>query len=416
MQLALSLNKINKTFLLPHEKRDTLKENFLKFLKQRTFERFNALENVTLQVQKGDFIGIVGKNGSGKSTLLKIMAGIYRPDGGKLEISGNIAPFLELGIGFQPELTARENIQVNATLLGLTKNEIREKFDAIVNFADVEKFLDLKMKNFSSGMQARLAFAIAKEADAEIYLCDEVLAVGDEAFQQKCVEVFEEWKKQGKTMILVTHNPAFITRFCNKAVLLEKGKIVTHGDPETVIDEYHRRIHQESEREESQKQASIQEESRRHASLKQQPVAQNFTDSDIRITEVRFFDKHGLEKDNFKTGEPLTARIFYKSNKTVKNPVFGIAIHRDDGVHISGPNTRTSEYPISEVKKDGYLDCTINPNTLLGGRYDFTVSCFDETCTHPYDYHDKKYTFSVEKNRENQYGLMELPVTWKHYG
>lgn len=395
MQTSINLTNVSKKFLLPHEKRDTLKENFLGLLKKRTYEHFKALENINLQIYEGDFIGIIGKNGSGKSTLLKIMAGIYRPDSGTLATNGTIAPFLELGIGFQPELTARENIRVNATLLGLTKKEIREKFNEIVRFAEIEQFLDLKMKNFSSGMQARLAFSIAKEADADIYLCDEVFAVGDEAFQQKCVEVFEQWKKQGKTLILVSHNPAVITQFCSKAILLDKGKVATSGDAETVIDEYHRRIHLESQPEEHPKE---------------------YIDSDLFITEVRFFDSHGLETGSFKTGDPITARIFYKVKKIVKKPVFGIAIHRDDGVHISGPNTKTSEYPIEEVKRDGYLDCIINPNTLLGGRYVLTVSCFDYSCTRPYDYHDKKYTFSVERNRENQYGLIELPVTWRHYG
>lgn len=403
MNTALKLTNICKNFVLPHEKRDTLKESFLGLLKKRTYERFKALENVNLQVNPGEFIGIVGKNGSGKSTLLKIMAGIYRPDKGTLQVDGTIAPFLELGIGFQPELTARENIRVNGTLLGLSKKEIMEKFERIVAFAEVQKFLDLKMKNFSSGMQARLAFAIAKEADADIYLCDEVFAVGDEAFQQKCIEVFEQWKKQGKTLVLVSHNPAFITQFCSKAVLLEKGKVAAAGDAETVIDEYHRRLHLESTAAGNAIKSAAE---RTHQSL----------DSDILITDVRFFSKDGAEKSSFKTGEPLTARIFYKVHRPVKNPVFGIAIHRDDGVHISGPNTKTSEYPIDEVKRDGYLDCVINPNNLLGGRYVFTVSCFDATCTRPYDYHDRQYTFSVERNRENQYGLMELPVTWRHYG
>ncbi len=403
MNTALKLTNICKNFVLPHEKRDTLKESFLGLLKKRTYERFKALENVNLQVNPGEFIGIVGKNGSGKSTLLKIMAGIYRPDKGTLQVDVTIAPFLELGIGFQPELTARENIRVNGTLLGLSKKEIMEKFERIVAFAEVQKFLDLKMKNFSSGMQARLAFAIAKEADADIYLCDEVFAVGDEAFQQKCIEVFEQWKKQGKTLVLVSHNPAFITQFCSKAVLLEKGKVAAAGDAETVIDEYHRRLHLESTAAGNAVKTAAE---RTHQSL----------DSDILITDVRFFSKDGAEKSSFKTGEPLTARIFYKVHRPVKNPVFGIAIHRDDGVHISGPNTKTSEYPIDEVKRDGYLDCVINPNNLLGGRYVFTVSCFDATCTRPYDYHDRQYTFSVERNRENQYGLMELPVTWRHYG
>jgi len=394
MPAVVELKNIGKSFILPHEKRDTLKENVLHFLKKRTYEHFMALDNVTLKLGKGEFLGIIGKNGSGKSTLLKIIAGIYKPDKGVIDVNGNIAPFLELGIGFQPELTARENIMVNATLLGLTRKEIIQKFSSIVEFAEIGHFLDLKMKNFSSGMQARLAFAIAREADADLYLCDEVLAVGDEAFQQKCLEVFRNWKSQGKTMILVSHNASLITQFCTRAMLLEQGKLICSGDPETVVDEYHRRLQVQS--------------------TKESP-APDFSNSDVRITDVRFFNKGDEEKDNFRTGETMVIRIFYKAIKPVEKPVFGIAIHSDEGVHMSGPNTKTSDYTITKVEGEGYLDCVISPINLLGGKYFLTVSCFDYSCAYPYDYADKKYSFTIEKNRANQFGLIELPVTWRFH-
>jgi ABC-type polysaccharide/polyol phosphate transport system ATPase subunit len=232
------INNISKRFIIPHERRDTLKENFLRFFSKKTYENFFALEDVSIQINKGDFIGIVGRNGSGKSTLLKIMAGIYRPNNGNIKVEGRIAPFLELGVGFQPELTARENIYVNGVLLGLSRAQIRERFQKIIDFAEVHDFIDLKIKNYSSGMRARLAFAIAKEADADIYLCDEVLAVGDEGFQQKCMEVFREWKTEGKTIVLVSHNADQVIALCNRAVLIESGKILADGDPAKVIELY----------------------------------------------------------------------------------------------------------------------------------------------------------------------------------
>ena len=244
MNQVIQLSKISKTFILPHERRDTLKENLIHILRKRSYENFHALKDVSFTINKGDFIGIVGKNGSGKSTLLKIISGIYKPNGGVVHVTGSIAPFLELGIGFQQELTARENIRVNATLLGLTGKQIAERFDEIVSFAEIENFLDLKIKNYSSGMRARLAFAIAKEADADIYLCDEVLAVGDESFQQKCVNVFKDWKEQGKTIVLVSHNSDQIKDLCTRAVLLDQGQIVIDDDPVKVIEAYHRRITQ----------------------------------------------------------------------------------------------------------------------------------------------------------------------------
>lgn len=237
----ITIENLKKQFIVPHQRRDTLKESFLDVFKKKTYEKFEALSDINLKIEQGDFIGIVGRNGSGKSTLLKIMAGIYQPSGGSVVVEGRVAPFLELGVGFEPELTARENIFVNATLLGMSRKRILEKFREMVSFAEIEKFLDLKVKNYSSGMKARLAFAIAKEADADIYLCDEILAVGDEQFQRKCLEVFHTWKKQGKTIVFVSHNPAQVEDFCNRAVLIEDGKIINHGSPGEVLAEYHRR-------------------------------------------------------------------------------------------------------------------------------------------------------------------------------
>ncbi|MBU0667859.1 ABC transporter ATP-binding protein [Patescibacteria group bacterium] len=242
MKSAITIDNIGKTFKVPHERRDTLKESLLGIGRRRTYEDFNVLKDVNIEVNSGDFVGIVGKNGSGKSTLLKLIAGIYRPTNGSVSVHGRIAPFLELGVGFQPELSARENIIVNGTLLGLTRKQIKEKFAEIVKFAEIENFLDLKIKNYSSGMKARLAFAIAKEADADIYLCDEVLAVGDESFQKKCLEVFDAWKKAGKTIILVSHNASQIEQLCSRAMLLDGGSVAMEGSPVEVIAEYHRRM------------------------------------------------------------------------------------------------------------------------------------------------------------------------------
>ncbi|HMR00856.1 MAG TPA: ABC transporter ATP-binding protein [Candidatus Gracilibacteria bacterium] len=242
MNDPIHIQNLSKTFKLPHERRDTLKENLLKIAKKRTYEEFHALKDVSLNIQKGDFVGVVGRNGSGKTTLLKLIAGIYQPSEGTVKVDGKIAPFLELGIGFQPELTARENIVVNATLLGLTRAQIKEKFDEIVSFAEIENFLDLKIKNFSAGMKARLAFAIAKEADADIYLCDEVLAVGDEGFQKKCMTVFEKWKEEGKTILLVTHNSDQIRDLCTKAFFLQQGQLVAAGAPAEIVERYHQSL------------------------------------------------------------------------------------------------------------------------------------------------------------------------------
>jgi len=239
----ISLENLSKTFLVPHQRRTTLKESFVDFLaaglwRRPVNEQFFALTDVSLQITAGEFVGIIGPNGSGKSTLLKLLAGIYRPDRGQLQVSGSIAPLLELGIGFQQDLSARDNIFLNAVLLGLPAAKTRKILPDIVEFAEIGHFLDLKIKNYSSGMRQRLAFAIAAFIDADIYLCDEVFAVGDESFQAKCLQVFQNWRAAGKTIILVSHNTGQIASICDRAVLMQGGRIMADGEPQSVVSLY----------------------------------------------------------------------------------------------------------------------------------------------------------------------------------
>lgn len=234
---VIKLKNISKIFQIPHERRDSLKEYFLN-VSRVYYEQFWALSKISFTVNQGEWLGIIGPNGSGKSTLLKIIAGVYEPDEGSLKVNGKIIPFLELGVGFNPELSAKDNIFLNGVILGMRRKKIAQDFDQIVDFAGIRQFLDQKLKNFSSGMQVRLAFSIAIQASGDIYLLDEVLSVGDYEFQQKSKAVFERMKKQGKTIILVSHNLESIKRFCDKAILLDKGKIKMLGKPAGVIKKY----------------------------------------------------------------------------------------------------------------------------------------------------------------------------------
>ena len=238
MSQLLELNNVNKIFRIPHERRNTLKESFLNFHRKIKFEDFHALKNISFSIHKGDFIGIIGRNGSGKSTLLKIIANIYTPTSGKVIVNGSISPFLELGVGFNGDLTARENVYLNGIILGLSRKEIDKKFKEIVDYAELSDFMDMKLKNFSSGMQVRLAFSVAIQADADIYLCDEVLAVGDMSFQKKCFDTFHEFKKSGKTIIYVTHDLPSVKEFCSKTVLLDHGEMLSYGPTEDVVKKY----------------------------------------------------------------------------------------------------------------------------------------------------------------------------------
>lgn len=238
---AIIVDGLSKSFHLPHEQHSGLKQFLLGLSRgkiNRGYEEQKVLKDVSFSIDKGDFFGIVGRNGSGKSTLLKLLAGIYTPDKGHVQVNGSLTPFIELGVGFNFELTGRENVFLNGALLGFSKEEMLAMYDDIVDFAELGNFMDQKLKNYSSGMQVRLAFSIAIKAQSDILLLDEVLAVGDEDFQRKCNEYFQSIKKEGKTVVIVTHDMNAVRRYCNKAVLIEKGKIKTIGSPEEVASQY----------------------------------------------------------------------------------------------------------------------------------------------------------------------------------
>jgi ABC-type polysaccharide/polyol phosphate transport system ATPase subunit len=243
MRAAIEARRLSKSFLLPHEHRTTIKEHFQHPLRRVDYERNDALHDVSFEVEKGEFFGVVGPNGSGKSTLLKILAGIYPPSTGELHVHGKLSPFIELGVGFNMELSARDNVRINATLLGLSKAELAERYDAIVEFSELERFMDQKLKNYSSGMQVRLAYSIAIQAVFDILLLDEVLAVGDQAFQEKCFATFEGFRETGKTVVFVSHDLDAVRQYCGRAMLLELGSLAAIGPVDEVIDRYEARPH-----------------------------------------------------------------------------------------------------------------------------------------------------------------------------
>lgn len=236
--IAIKVEHLSKTFKIPHEKISSVRGVVVNAFRKKTYEEFQALDDISFEVGKGEFFGIIGRNGSGKSTLLKILAGIYQQDKGTAEINGMISPFLELGIGFNPELSGRDNVYLNATVLGMTKKQIDEKFDSIVAFSELERFIDQKLNRYSSGMHVRLAFSVAIHANREILLMDEVLAVGDANFQEKCLEQFEKIRSAGKTIILVSHDVNTIVKYCDRVLLLRDGKKVFLGNPKGAVEHY----------------------------------------------------------------------------------------------------------------------------------------------------------------------------------
>lgn len=234
----VSVKNVSKSFKLPHERVRSLKGIFVNIFQKKSFEKQEVLHDISLDIKDGEFFGIVGRNGSGKSTLLKLLAGIYVPDEGSVELYGKLTPFIELGVGFNPELTGRENVFLNGALIGFSRREMAEIYEEIVEFAELERFMDQKLKNYSSGMQVRLAFSVAIKARTSILLIDEVLAVGDANFQKKCIDVFEKFKKEGRTIVFVSHSMTSVKRFCDRAVLIEDGRIKLEGEPDIIATEY----------------------------------------------------------------------------------------------------------------------------------------------------------------------------------
>jgi ABC-2 type transport system ATP-binding protein len=242
MSAAIEVAGVSKTFRIPHEQRVFLKEYFLHPFRRMTYERNEALKDVSFSVESGEFFGIIGPNGSGKSTLLRILAGIYVPDRGIVRVSGLLSPFIELGVGFNLELNARDNIRINGTLAGLTRSQLDERFDEILAFSELERFVDQKLKNYSSGMLVRLAYSLAIQIPFDVLLLDEVLAVGDEAFQEKCFATFDRFKEEGKTVVYVSHGLALMERLCDRVLLLRNGIVDGLGTPAEVIDLYRDRM------------------------------------------------------------------------------------------------------------------------------------------------------------------------------
>ena len=237
-EIAISVQDIHKEFMLPQHKNTTFKHAVVNIVKKNKKVTLKVLDGVGFDIHKGDFFGIVGRNGSGKSTLLKLIAGVYTPNSGQISINGGLTPFIELGVGFNPELSGRDNVFLNGALLGFNRKQMRAMYDEIVEFAELEPFMDQKLKNYSSGMQVRLAFSIAIKAENDILMFDEVLAVGDANFQDKCIKQFEKYKAEGKTIVLVTHSMMTVAQFCNRVVLLNSGKIDCIGDPDSIVARY----------------------------------------------------------------------------------------------------------------------------------------------------------------------------------
>lgn len=403
---AIEVEHLYKTFRIPHEKRTTIFEALTGAFKPPTYETFHALRDINFTVEEGEALGIIGVNGSGKSTLLKIMANILHPSAGKINIHKKITPFLELGVGFQPDLTAAENIRIYATIMGMQKRDISDKLDDIIDFAGLEKFRDTKLKNFSSGMQVRLAFSTAIQTDPEILLMDEVLAVGDMEFQQKCLETLSQYRKEGVTIVFVSHDLGSVRRFCDRTLLLNKGEQVVLGETGDVIDRYVYGGGEEAPESEASNGSETAE-----AEGKFEDKNSRWGDRTIEITNVEFFDKFGNKGSRFNSLDPMTIRIFYHAHKKISDPVFGIALYSENGENLFGTNTELKSVELNTLEGKGYLDLMVEKIPMITGRFLLTVAVHTRD-QKPYDWHDKQYSFDVIPTSRDG-GLFEVPCNWK---
>ena len=335
---AVSIHGVSKAFKLPHRQYHTIKERALHPFSTSTFDVLQAVDDVSVDIASGEFFGIIGRNGSGKSTLLKCLAGIYNIDSGELRVGGRLSPFIELGVGFNPELTARDNVMINAIMLGLSRKQARARFDDIIAFAELEEFLDMRLKNYSSGMHVRLAFSVAIQVDAEILLIDEVLAVGDARFQQKCFDEFQRLKQEGRTILFVTHDMSAIERFCDRAMLLDKGKMIGIGEPTAIARRYNelnfgRTIHD-----------GVADRPGGGAARERYREAE--------IVDAWFEDTTGTRIAAIAHRETCTACVEVHFNAPLDDPIFGATLRNDVGATVFATTTALDIGPTGHFDAD----------------------------------------------------------------
>ena len=396
MSAALEVRDVTKRFRIPVDRAGSLKYRFAHPISSSRHWELLALADVSFAVDFGEFLGVIGDNGSGKSTLLKILARIYRPSRGAVRINGFVSPFLELGVGFHPELTARENVYLNGAILGLTRAELTRRMEDIIHFAELEHFVDQKLKNFSSGMLVRLAFSVAIQAGAGILLMDEVLAVGDAHFQEKCFDVFARYKREGRTVVLVTHDLSAVDRYCDRVLLIDHGKLIKDGPAAEVTAHYRRLVSERSD----------------HVSAAggQLPRASRGT-GEATITSLLMLDGNGRPEQRFAHDDALTIEVGYEVVQPVSGLRCQISLYRADGLQIADLRSQpNSAGPAADVRR-GHFRYRIDALPLRGGTYGVAVRLEDSAGSRSLAWLDRPGAFKVI-DEDGRAGILDLPGRW----
>jgi ABC-type polysaccharide/polyol phosphate transport system ATPase subunit len=392
---AIVVDDVSKQYRLYHERNQSLKAAIMRRARVK-YEEFWALRDVAFEVPEGATFALIGENGSGKSTLLKCMAHILRPEQGRIETTGKISALLELGAGFHPELTGRENIFLNGSILGMTKKQLNQRFDEIVDFAGLEHFIDTPVKNYSSGMYVRLGFSVAINVDPDILLIDEVLAVGDAEFQRKCLEKFDDFRAAGKTIVIVSHALESVRNLCDTVGWLEHGVLRRLGQSNDVIDEYLTESHTDR--------AADGAHGTRWGS------------GEGRLEKIELLDASKEPVKRVRTGDTVVLRFHYAADAPIPKPVFGLAIYALDGVRVTGPSTRDGGLVPDQLDPgaEGYVDLHVDRLLLLPGTYDVSASLHNSAGTHVWDMRHRVLRFDVEfGDPHEEYGFVSLGGTWE---
>ena len=421
--IVINVKNVEKSFKIYSDKGHTLKERLLFFKQRNSYTRHEVLKGVTLEIEKGEVVGLVGHNGCGKSTLLKIMTKIIYPDKGKIEINGKISSLLELGAGFHPDMTGRENIYTNASIFGLTKKEIDARLYDIIEFSELEEFIDSPVRTYSSGMYMRLAFSVAINVDADILLIDEILAVGDARFQAKCFNKMLELKKSGITIVIVSHDLGSIERLCNRAIWIENGKIKDEGIPHDIVAEYLDDIMNKDKNEKikikpkdkvNEENRNKEESEEKNIEEKENKKNRNRTGNKaVEIIDIKLLNEKNEVSDTYNSEEKLKIQVKYKrNNNELKDSVFGFGIFRNDGLNCYGTNTFIDNFGKIKIQDEGIVEIEIEKIQLLEGEYYIDLAFVDEYGT-PFDY-IRKATKVITYSTVKDVGVYRINHKFKH--
>ncbi|MDI9385389.1 MAG: ABC transporter ATP-binding protein [Verrucomicrobiota bacterium] len=391
---AIEVHNLGKRYRRRHQMDQTLKSTLIdRLLRRSRTDEFWALRDLTFAIRKGTTCGIIGRNGSGKSTLLGVLARTITPTEGTIEVHGKVATLLELGAGFHPDLTGRENIFLNAAILGMNREQIAERFDRIVAFAGLEDFIDTPVKHYSSGMYVRLGFSVAVEVEPDILLVDEVLAVGDESFQRKCLEKIKEFQAMGRTIVIVSHALETVERLCDEVILLEQGAKVAAGGAGEIVAEYLRRT----------------------LGRDQVLWVEEYGDRSVEITEVRLYGPDHRRTAEWAGGKPAAIEIDYTAHLPIDNPVFGFMIKREDDRIVFGSNTQIMGYSVGHIEGTGSIRVDLRPLTLLEGKFYLSLAVHSEDHKTQFHRQESWYAFNVV-NATEHHGQVLIPCTWSDGG